>query len=249
MGWDWLPLALGGIQNLWNVGETRKANKDTRDFSMEMYERQRRDALSDRDYNTPAEQMKRLKEAGLNPNLIYGSGAGSVQSQVRSSSPGSYRAEPAKIEGMSEMFKMMFDVMKTQADTSKAEAAARLADTQNEFLKDTMWDRVYGEHSKNVLRDTQQASELMRQLKIQWDTEYTEQKLGLDKALTEANIDLIRSRILQVVASTDVSNEMKRLLIEKVKQAEFEVKMNDIMLKGGTIGDVIKMVVGGILKK
>ena len=26
-------------------------------------------------YNTPKEQMKRLKDAGLNPNLIYGSNA------------------------------------------------------------------------------------------------------------------------------------------------------------------------------
>lgn len=30
-------------------------------------------------YNSPVEQMKRLKEAGLNPNLVYGSGAGQSQ--------------------------------------------------------------------------------------------------------------------------------------------------------------------------
>lgn len=33
-----------------------------------------------RDYNHPANQMKRLKEAGLNPNLVYGNGANNVSS-------------------------------------------------------------------------------------------------------------------------------------------------------------------------
>jgi ribosomal protein S13 len=41
-----------------------------------MYDRQRADALQDWDkqnkYNSPSQQMQRYKEAGLNPNLIYG---------------------------------------------------------------------------------------------------------------------------------------------------------------------------------
>ena len=41
-----------------------------------MYDRQRADALADwnmqNQYNSPAEQMKRYKEAGLSPHLIYG---------------------------------------------------------------------------------------------------------------------------------------------------------------------------------
>ena len=31
------------------------------------------------EYNLPVNQMARLKQAGLNPNLVYGSGAGQVQ--------------------------------------------------------------------------------------------------------------------------------------------------------------------------
>lgn len=53
-----------------------KMNKKTREFSEHMYNRQRQDALDDwnraNQYNSPIEQMKRYKEAGLNPNLIYG---------------------------------------------------------------------------------------------------------------------------------------------------------------------------------
>lgn len=70
-------------------------NRKQREFAVEMYNRQRADALSDwsmqNAYNSPEQQMARLKAAGLNPNLVYGSGAvANNASGVRSSSPGSY---------------------------------------------------------------------------------------------------------------------------------------------------------------
>lgn len=53
-----------------------KMNKKAIAYNREAYVRQRADALADWDmqnkYNSPAEQMKRFREAGLNPNLIYG---------------------------------------------------------------------------------------------------------------------------------------------------------------------------------
>ena len=50
--------------------------------------RNRRWALQDRDYenayNHPKQQMQRLREAGLNPNLVYGLGAAQNQSATPS---------------------------------------------------------------------------------------------------------------------------------------------------------------------
>lgn len=65
-------------------------NKQSRRYATYMYDRQRADALADwkqqADYNSPAAQMGRLKEAGLNPNLVYGNGADAqMSSPVRSS--------------------------------------------------------------------------------------------------------------------------------------------------------------------
>lgn len=59
-----------------NVIAQGNVNRRTRKWNEKMYERQRKDALADwnmqNQYNTPAAQMARYKEAGLNPNLIYG---------------------------------------------------------------------------------------------------------------------------------------------------------------------------------
>lgn len=53
-------------------------NKKNRRWSEEMYQREKTDNLAfwnqQNEYNSPAAQMKRFQEAGLNPNRIYGAG-------------------------------------------------------------------------------------------------------------------------------------------------------------------------------
>lgn len=80
-----IPLVLGaaligggatlGASAYNNLSQSRQ-NLLSQRFSREMYERQRADALADWNmqnaYNSPSQQMQRFKEAGLNPNLIYG---------------------------------------------------------------------------------------------------------------------------------------------------------------------------------
>lgn len=70
-----LQAGASGWQNILNLGSTVLTNKANRKFAREQYDTQRRDTLADyhmqNDYNSPANQMKRFKEAGLNPNLIY----------------------------------------------------------------------------------------------------------------------------------------------------------------------------------
>lgn len=72
---------LGGAMNSISQG---RQNEKQRQFELDMYNRQRANALADRafenDYNSPAAQMKRLTDAGLNPNLVYGNGAAQSQS-------------------------------------------------------------------------------------------------------------------------------------------------------------------------
>lgn len=54
-------------------------NRKSRNFSREMYSVQKKDNLAfwnmQNEYNSPQAQMARLQEAGLNPNLVYGTGA------------------------------------------------------------------------------------------------------------------------------------------------------------------------------
>jgi len=88
---------LGDIFNLFG---SSKANREQRAYNTSIMQTQRNWALEDianqNAYNSPVQQMARYKEAGLNPNLIYGEGttASSGQSdQPRSVSSPSYNPE------------------------------------------------------------------------------------------------------------------------------------------------------------
>lgn len=65
------------IDSLIGAASTIITNKQNQKFQRQQYERQRKDDIEfwnmTNAYNSPQQQMQRLKEAGLNPNLAYGS--------------------------------------------------------------------------------------------------------------------------------------------------------------------------------
>lgn len=95
-------LLIGAVQSavptnkdLFNVGSQLGMNYLSQQFSKKMYGRQYDDAIKfwnmQNEYNNPANQMQRFREAGLNPNLIYGRGdsgnAGPLPSPPSASTP------------------------------------------------------------------------------------------------------------------------------------------------------------------
>lgn len=72
----------GGLLQFFGAKKQQQRIFDQQD---KMYSRQRADALADwqmqNAYNSPEQQMQRLKDAGLNPNLVYGNGATATSAQ------------------------------------------------------------------------------------------------------------------------------------------------------------------------
>ena len=71
-------------QNAWNEKQAEKANK----WNIEQWERENL-------YNSPMQQMQRLEQAGLNPNLMYGQGNPGSASSLKSEMPSS--VAPARV--------------------------------------------------------------------------------------------------------------------------------------------------------
>jgi hypothetical protein len=74
--------ALGSIGSslIGNRGRKRSEGR-ARNYNLKMWHKQNQ-------YNHPLEQMKRLKDAGLNPNMIYGSSPGSATGNAGAVAPG-----------------------------------------------------------------------------------------------------------------------------------------------------------------
>ncbi|AXL15467.1 DNA pilot protein [Microviridae sp.] len=81
----WLVPAISGVasiaSNIFGNSGAKKREQESRDFNLEQWKRQNA-------YNHPTEQMARLKEAGLNPNMIYGGSPGQATGNAGAVAPG-----------------------------------------------------------------------------------------------------------------------------------------------------------------
>lgn len=169
---EWLPAAqvgIAGLSSIINPILQHNENIRNRRFAREQYDRQRSDYLADRDfenkYNSPEQQMQRLKEAGLNPNLVYGHGSATVNSaSTKSASAATPTGQAPTVDGLRvaqtlgefqdyAIKKLQADVLKSNLENT--EKIIRLNDEkyrnlrmQTEtgelkfsWLNDTYWDR------------------------------------------------------------------------------------------------------------
>lgn len=88
----------GALKGIWDDYTGKSINQQNIQAVKENNQLARQWALSDFDmtnrYNSPVQQMQRLREAGLNPNLVYGSGANMTAAMVRNSNPEPSKSNP-----------------------------------------------------------------------------------------------------------------------------------------------------------
>lgn len=123
-----------------NTKRTIKANKEQAEYAyskdLEMWNRQNQ-------YNDPMSQMQRLRDAGLNPNLIYGQGAGgagNAQQMPKYNAPTlQYNYKPVDIAGVLSQYQD-FRMKQAQIDNVKAQEENIRARTITESSRNTLID-------------------------------------------------------------------------------------------------------------
>lgn len=114
------------------------ANKKNRQFALQQYERERKDALADWNmnnaYNAPGAIMARLKEAGLNPNLVYGNGSSVMQAAtVRDSDMGNYQQAPLPGTRFGEIMGQAMSLKLGQAQVDNIKAQTEVANKDRDL--------------------------------------------------------------------------------------------------------------------
>ena len=160
-------MQLAKYQNNWQTAENEKAYAR----SVEMWNMQNQ-------YNSPTAQMSRLRQAGLNPNLVYGSG---VTGNSAGSAP---QYQPAKIQratmepyrgwnlGLSDAASMYMAMRQNKAQVENMEA-------QNTLIKEQA--RTEGIRQGNIAMATARSGfdlDLARELK----------DVSVDRAIAEKNL-------------------------------------------------------------
>lgn len=181
------------IQNQQNAASTMEANMQNQQFSYQMYQRQRQDAIDfwnmQNQYNSPAAQMERFKAAGLNPNLIYGRGDSGSASPIPVPDAQHVDFRAPQYEGMRfDLLGQMnafadLDIKRAQADNLRAQNSVII---QEGILK--------GLNSQRLDFD-----------------------LGLDRDMRETSADYRRAQLQKLQSDIDV--QMNRDAREAVQNA------------------------------
>lgn len=197
------------------------------------YKTQRADALADwnaqNQYNHPSQQMERLRQAGLNPHLVYGKGADATADSIRSSSvpvpDNKYMpATPINLQGIQNALTMFYDLNLRQAQTDNVNQSTALMQ-QDAVLKQASTAKTMQETAKSKF-DLDQAKELkdhvieqakLQNKKLQADTIYTTDE-NQRKALTNtADLKMTAEKILTERLGRAKTEDERKLIQENIQ--------------------------------
>lgn len=250
-----IPLIGAGIQAAANIF----SNNANNNRQVDIMNQQRAWAVEDWNkqnaYNAPAAQMQRFKDAGLNPNLIYGQS--NTAAPVRSTE--SAKTQPNRYDGVVETmlqgFMSMYNLQKIQAEKDKIEKQTELMEAERRLKEQMTTGQKYKNYVSGSTLDTQVSfmegrnkllgAEIGKKLV---DTEYTinqneRQNLLTANTLYQGVINALNSE------SQRATNHMQRMYlqaqIDNLKK-DGTLKQLDINLKQKGIqpGDPAYMRIG-----
>lgn len=241
-------------------------NKKTRNYNREMYEKQKQDNINQwhlqNNYNHPSAQMARLREAGLNPNLVYGNGADATAQSIQNATPASWNPKAPEVDlgrmaegGLS----AYYDVQLKQAQVDNVRANTTVA-AQDAILKGQMAanagldyaDKNFNLGQKQAINDyfIEATKENLRKLKI--ETDY----LGQEKA---ANLNQLMANIAKTQTDTKHSQASIQAILKdnQLRDLDIWLKKNGInpndpmimrilgqgvreIIRGRSIGDFVE---------
>jgi hypothetical protein len=222
-------------------------NKKTRQWNEKMYAMQRQHSLQDwtmqNEYNSPDAQMKRLKSAGLNPNMVYDKGVTTLAANVRPSDAPSWSPQAPQLnlggavnQGLSayydlQMKQAQIDNLKTQNTAIANEAILKAAQTENITQGTKMSKFDLGLKSELRQVSLEAATENLRKLSTDIDISLRQDERAA--ASTAMNLTQAVENILSVReqrAKTIVEKEHIREQIQNLRK-DGELKQLDINLK------------------
>lgn len=207
-------------------------NKKNREFAEKQTNQQRQWALEDwraqNEYNSPRSQMQRLQEAGLNPNLVYGTGAATQQAQpIKPSNPQSYRGETPNFSGLQQSIftgvdlqqrRAQVDLLEKQGTIAIQTAALQAAKTGETLAKTakSQFDLQLANSLKNISLQTAEQNLQKLQIGNQFQLSENERR----NALTAGNLAQAAERILLMrsqTATNDTQRDQIRATIRNIK--------------------------------
>ena len=203
---------LSGLSSLTNwltggssITSQMNAQKHLMDHQFQLNQQQ---WAAENEYNSPLSQMTRLKSAGLNPNLVYGSGAvtGNTTTQGPRASIPHVDRNQLKFENLANIIDRIENIKAIRSNSSAQDALAELygqqaanASIQGELMQMEKTKRGF----ENMLLEQTMPYSIeyskLRNQEIMRNMDFTLKRMGL----TDAQIDQVKAGIFKLNAETE----------------------------------------------
>lgn len=161
----WITAAIAGAAalagSIWQSSQTKKQNKRLREEQQADWEKQM-------EYNSPKSQMDRLKEAGLNPNLVYGNGADATIGPPPSRTSYEERTpDLTSIAGQALQFmQARANISQTEAQTAAIKASTEGQEFENKLKQKIGLDKMSDKYAIELSRLTTQEAKEFREFEV-----------------------------------------------------------------------------------
>jgi hypothetical protein len=232
-----------------NIASTLITNRQQAKTNLDIYNRQRIDALADwnrqNEYNSPAAQMQRYKDAGLSPHLIYGQ---------QNTAPAIRSTEAKAPNFMAPSLDTNALLMSAQLDNIKANTLKTLTEAG---IKVDSRDYIIGKAKYSSDLESYKGHQMLAQ------TELTRAQTEATKQLTPQRVEQIRKAAQNLAANTDLVGRKKEalaetienlkktreLLTEKIKIEKFEAEAVQKIKAFGTASSTVMQIVNFLLRR
>jgi len=239
-------LALGGSLLDMAFRKKREKRQEAANKRMLDYQAAINDKYLDKQlaYNTPAAQMARYQEAGLNPHLIYGQGNPGNQSAPLSSPDykqtdyqhsGSQSPVTDLVKIAMQTMLQMSQVQAVNAGTQKTMAQTALTDLQAQVVAA---NPLLNKGAFNAIIDSLKATAESKQVQAKWMTNQTTRQDGADLVVQsnwghkmDAELKLLEQRF-------NLGNTDQKIKAEILTSKEFQNTLLEIQKKWMADGEV-----------
>lgn len=216
-----------------NMYLTESQNRINRQVEAERYAQMRKDALSDwkaqNEYNHPLQQMQRLREAGLNPNLVYGKGADATADTIRSSTftpsnaPAPQNLFNAKEnfgaigQGITQGINQIYDLKTKQAQTDNIAQSTALMQQEALFKQ---------AGTAKTMADTATSKFELGKAQELKDSVIENQKLANEKLRADTSFTIDQNARNELANSSNVRLTLEKIITEKIAHAKDQASID-----------------------
>lgn len=216
-------------------------NRRMRKWSEQQYAKQRADSLSDwhrtNQYNSPGQMMARYKEAGLNPNLIYGTGSNDA-GPIRSADTPSWNPQAPRMD-LGSVGRDFFAIKMQQAQLANLQSQNDLIKAQTQkTTEETKNVSIYG---GKAATETALASFNLHIAEDLRNNTIAQAKANLEKTTQGIKIDFDANQRAAISTASSIREAAERILTLQAQRTKIPAELQEIQARITALGSDVQL--------